>query len=109
MSELSMTPTTFVKAVQECREREEQRMGRPYASGYEAWARVKHLLERAETAKKTLGTLQGDIWNAIKDDNEESVIVHLNAVGSQAMDMCMLLATVVAEANRAAEELAGEM
>ena len=101
MNELSATPPTFVQAVQECREREEKRMGRPYASGYEAWARLKHLLERVETAKKTLGNLQGD--------NDESVIVHLNAVGSQAMDMCVLLATVVAEANRAAEELAGEL
>jgi uncharacterized NAD(P)/FAD-binding protein YdhS len=109
MDELKTTPPAFVQAVQECREKEAKRMGRAYASGYEAWAKLKHLLERAETAKKTLGTLQGDIWNAIKDDNDESVIVHLNAVGSQAMDMCVLLATVVAEANRAAEELAGEL
>lgn len=98
-----------MRAVQECREKEEKRMGRPYASGYEAWARLKHLLERAEADKKNLGTLQGNIWDAIKDNNEESVIVYLNAVGSQAMDMCVLLATVVAEANRAAEELAGEL
>ncbi len=109
MSELKETPKAFVQAVQECREKEEARMGCPYASGYEAWARLKHLLERAETAKKTLGSLHGDIWNAIKDDNDESVIVHLNAVGSQAMDMCVLLATIVAEANRAAEELADKL
>jgi len=109
MDELKATPPAFVQAVQECREKEETRMGRPYASGYEAWAKLKHLLERAEAGKKTLSNLQGDIWDAIKGNNDESVIVHLNAMGSQAMDMCVLLATVVAEANRAAEELAGEL
>ena len=109
MDELKTTPPAFVQAVQECRAKEESRMGRPYASGYEAWAKLKHLLERAEAGKKTLSNLQGDIWDAIKDNSEESVIVYLNAMGSQAMDMCVLLATVVAEANRAAEELAGEL
>lgn len=98
-----------MQAVQECREREAERMGCPYASGYEAWARLKHLLERAETARKTLGNLHGDLWDAIKGDNDESVMVHLNAMGSQAMDMCVLLATIVAEANRAAEELADRL
>ena len=109
MDELKATPTAFVQAVQECREKEEKRMGRAYASGYEAWAKVKHLLERADTGKKNLGELQKNIWDAIKDNSDESVIVYLNAMGNQAMDLCMLLATVVAEANRAAEELAGEL
>lgn len=108
MSELNMTPPTFVKAVQECREREAKRMGRPYASGYEAWAKVKHLLERAKADEKTLDGLQGDIWNAVKADNIEEVIVELNAMSSKAMEVCMVYATIAAEVNRAAEELAGE-
>ena len=109
MNELSATPSVFVQAVQECREKEGKRMGRPYASGYEAYAKLKLMLERAETGKKNLGELQKNIWDAIKDNSDESVIVYLNAMGSQAMDLCVLLATVVAEANRAAEELAGEL
>ena len=84
-------------------------MGRAYASSYEAWARLKRLLEQAEAGKKTLASLREDIWNAIKSENEESVIVHLNAMGSQAMDVCVLLATIVAEANRAAEDLADNL
>lgn len=109
MDELRMTPPAFVQAVQECREREETRMGRPYASGHEAYSKLKLMLERVETGKKNLGELQKNIWDAIKDNSDESVIVYLNAVGNQAMDLCMLLATVAAEANRAAENLAGEM
>lgn len=109
MSELKETPKAFVQAVQECREREERRMGRKYASSYEAWAKLRRMLEQAEAGKKTLANLREDIWNAIKSENEESVIVHLNAMASQAMDVCVLLATIVAEANRAAEDLADKL
>lgn len=84
-------------------------MGRPYASGYEAWAKVKHLLERAKADEKTLDSLQGDIWGAVKADNIEEVIVELNAMSSKAMEVCMVFATIAAEVNRAAEELAGEI
>ena len=109
MDELRTTPESFVKAVQECRAREEKRMGRAYASGHEAWAVVKHLLERAKADEKTLDSLQGDIWAAVKAENIEEVIVELNAMSSKAMVVCMTYATLAAEVNRAAEDLADQI
>ena len=109
MDELRGTPEIFVKAVQACREYEEARMGREYASSYEAWAKLKHRMERAKTAEKTMDSLQGDIWDAVKADNVEEVIVELNAMSSKAMEVCMIYATIAAEVNRAAEDLAEQI
>lgn len=109
MNTLQSTPSAFVKAVQECREREEKRMGRAYASGHEAWAVLKHLLERAKADEKTMDSLQGDIWAAVKADNMEEVMVELNAMSNKAMEVCMTYATIAAEVNRAAEDLAEQI
>ena len=96
---------TIIKAVEEQRAVEKNKMGREFASGYEAWARIKRMLEVAKADVKAIETLQDDVWKAIKEDNEESANIHLNALGNKALEICVTFTTITAEAQRAAEEL----
>lgn len=106
MYELTSSAThTIIKAVEEQRTAEKNKMGREFASGYEAWAKIKRLLEIAKSDVKNIETLQDDVWKAIKEDNEESANIHLNALGNKALEICVAFSTVAAEAQRAAEEL----
>lgn len=84
---------------------EKEQMGREFASPHEAWARLKELSEEIGDAGKTIGTLQGDIWKAIRAGNDEEVMVELRQVGNLAMQTCATYARLAAEALRAADEL----
>lgn len=106
MYELTSSAThTIIKAVGELRETEKNKMGREFASGYEAWAKVKRVLEMAKADMKSIETLHDDVWKAVKEDNEESINIHLNALGNKALEICVTFATIAAEAQRAAEEM----
>ena len=102
---ITSASVTLRKAVVEIRAKETEKMGRAYSSPYEAWAKLKEMQERTKTNVKTLETLQGDVWTAVKDQNEEAVAINLRALSSTAMELCAAFATIAAEAERAADEV----
>ena len=82
-----------------------ERMGREYASAYEAWAVLADGLERAKSDMKALEKLHTDLWKATREGNEDEVLIELRQAGSSATLLSALLAALAAEAQRAAEEL----
>ena len=102
---LMNTQATIVRAVNERKVALRDRMGREYASGHELWAKLKQLMEEAKADEKTVESLQGELWKAIKDDNDDEITIELNTIGNKAMEICGTFATIAAEAHRAADEL----
>lgn len=98
---------TMLKAVQEEQAYRREKMGREYASGHEIWAKAKQLLEEAKADIKTIESLQGELWGAVKSENDEEVNVDLHVIGNKAEEICMIFAALAAESHRAAEELRG--
>ena len=96
---------TIVRAVQERKVALRDKMGREYASGHEVWAKIKQLMEEAKADEKTVESLQGELWKAIKEDNDDEISIELHTIGNKAMEICMTFATIAAEAHRAADEL----
>lgn len=97
--------SSIVRAVNERKIALRERMGREFASGHEVWAKMKQLMEEAKADEKTVESLQGELWKAIKDDNDDEISIELHTIGNQAMEICMTFATIAAEAHRAADEL----
>ena len=52
-----------------------ERMGREYASAYEAWAVLADGLERAKSDMKALEKLHTDLWKATREGNEDEVLI----------------------------------
>ena len=82
-----------------------ERMGREYASAYEAWAVLADGLERAKNDMKALEKLHTDLWKATREGNEDEVLIELRQAGPSATLLSAQLAALAAEAQRAAEEL----
>lgn len=82
-----------------------ERMGRKYASAFEAWAVLADGLERAKNDMKALEKLHTDLWKATREGNEDEVLIELRQAGSSATLLSAQLAALAAEAQRAAEEL----
>ena len=61
-----------------------ERMGREYASAYEAWAVLADGLERAKSDMKALEKLHTDLWKATREGNEDEVLIELRQAGSSA-------------------------
>lgn len=87
------------------KEQEKDRMGRPFASQHEAWARVKELSEGLGDTGKAISSVQADMWKAIRAGNDEEIVIELRQIGSYAMQACELYAKLAAEALRAADEI----
>lgn len=102
---ISSASQLVLKAVEECKVRGREKMGRGYASGHEAWAKIKELCEQAKRDEKTVDKLHAEIWDAIKDRNDEEVGVELKALANEATNIAMTFAIIAAEARRASEEL----
>ena len=96
---------TIVRAVNERKVALREKMGREYDSGHEAWAKLKQLMEQAKVDEKNIEGLQGELWNAIKNENDDEVTIDLHTMGNKATEICMTFATIAAEAHRAADEL----
>lgn len=95
----------IVEAVKERKEAEKNKMGREFASAYEAWAKLKRIVEMAKVDIKSIESIHGEVWSAVKDDNGDAVTVNLNALGNKAIELCVTFAEMAAEGHRAAEEL----
>lgn len=93
------------EAVQACKDTAAKDMQRPFASAYEVWARLKDLLEQAKKATKDVEKIHGDIWDAVKDQNDDEQSIELRELGRQARTLASVWATVAADAERGADEV----
>lgn len=75
------------------------------AGGHEAWARLRELLERGGKIAKRMDKTHGDLWNAVVAGNGDELRIELDAMAQDARRLCVLWATVAAEAERDAEEV----
>lgn len=80
------------------------KMGRDYASFYEAWAVLRQRIEETKRDAKALERLHGELWDAIKDGNEDEALIELGAINANAAALCAAFAGMAAEAQRAVEE-----
>lgn len=64
------------QTVTEAQSQSRIKMGRDYASFYEAWAVLRQRIEETKRDAKALEKLHGELWDAIKDGNEDGAGRH---------------------------------
>ena len=94
------------QTVTEAQSQSRIKMGRNYASFYEAWAVLRQRIEETKRDAKALEKLHGELWDAIKDGNEDEALIELGAINANAAALCAAFAGMAAEAQRAVEEQA---
>lgn len=80
------------------------KMGRDYASFYEAWAVLRQRIEETKRDAKALEKLHGELWDAIKEGNEDEALIEMGIIANSAAALCAAFAGMAAEAQRAVEE-----
>lgn len=63
------------QTVTEAQSQSRIKMGRDYASFYEAWAVLRQRIEETKRDAKALERLHGELWDAIKDGNEDEALI----------------------------------
>lgn len=92
------------QTVTEAQSQSRIKMGRDYASFYETWAVLRQRIEETKRDAKALERLHGELWDAIKDGNEDEALIELGAINANAAALCAAFAGMAAEAKRAVEE-----
>lgn len=63
------------QTVTEAQAQSRLKMGRDYASFYEAWAVLRQRIEETKRDAKALEKLHSERWDAIKDGNEDEALI----------------------------------
>lgn len=92
------------QTVTEAQSQSRIKMGRDYASFYEAWAVLRQRIEETKRDAKALEKLHSELWDAIKDGNEDAALIEMGAINASAAALCAAFAGMAAEAQRAVEE-----
>lgn len=94
------------QTVTEAQSQSRIKMGRDYASFYEAWAVLRQRIEETKRDAKALEKLHSELelWDAIKDGNEDEALIEMGAINASAAALCAAFAGMAAEAQRAVEE-----
>lgn len=90
------------QTVTEAQSQSRIKMGRDYASFYEAWAVLRQRIEETKRDAKALEKLHSELRDAIKDGNEDEI--EMGAINASAAALCAAFAGMAAEAQRAVEE-----
>lgn len=59
---------------------------------------------RTKRDAKALEKLHSELWDAIKDGNEDEALIEMGAINASAAALCAAFAGMAAEAQRAVEE-----
>lgn len=92
------------QTVTEAQAQSRTKMGRDYASFYEAWAVLRQRIEETKRDAKALEKLHGELWDAIKDGNVDEALIEMGAIADSAAALSAAFAGMAAEAQRAVEE-----
>ena len=71
------------QTVTEAQSQSRIKMGRNYASFYVAWAGLRQRFEETKRDAKALEKLHGELWDAIKDGNEDEALIELGAINAK--------------------------
>lgn len=71
------------QTVTEAQAQSRLKMGRDYASFYEAWAVLRQRIEETKRDAKALEKLHSELWDAIKDGNEDEALIEMGASKGQ--------------------------
>lgn len=71
------------QTVTEAQSQSRIKMGRDYASFYEAWAVLRQRIEETKRDAKALEKLHSELWDAIKDGNEDEALIEMGAINAQ--------------------------
>ena len=86
------------QTVTEAQSQSRIKMGRDYASFYEAWAVLRQRIEETKRDAKALEKLHSELWDAIKDGNEDEALIEMGAINASAAALCAAFAGMAAEA-----------
>ena len=93
------------KLVESYKERSTNEMQRSLASGHEAWAKLKELTESAKKAEKDIEQLMKECWDAVKDRNDEEVMLEMKTIANSARVIAGIWGLTAAIAARAEMEV----
>lgn len=71
------------QTVTEAQSQSRIKMGRDYASFYEAWAVLRQRIEETKRDAKALEKLHSELWDAIKDGNEDEALIEMGAINAR--------------------------
>lgn len=80
------------QTVTEAQAQSRLKMGRDYASFYEAWAVLRQRIEETKRDAKALEKLHSELWDAIKDGNEDEALIEMGAINANAAALCAAFA-----------------
>lgn len=105
MGELDMEVSTLVlQAVLQAQEDETKKEHRScFGSDHEAWATLKEHAERAAKAAEPVAKLHKEMWDAVKDHNQDQALADLQAMKNSAIQTAMEWIRFAAQAARAIE------
>ena len=83
----------------------DNRMQRPFSSAHEIWSVIKETLESTEAEAKNAKKLHGEIWDAVKGQNEEEMSIELRELGRVSRGLACMWAAVAAASERGANEV----
>lgn len=102
MGELDLNVSALVlQAVCQAQEEGQKRMGRDFGSLHEIWAALKEGLETADRAGSPAAKLHKEMWDAVKDRNEEAALALARAMQNTAAQAAMEWVRLAACAARA--------
>ena len=103
------TPTTLtediVRAIRRELERNRARSGDAYHSAFEAWGVLIAALEEKDAINKDLKNAQKELWDGVKNENDDVVAAFLNDIGRVARESAGAWIRVAAIAKKAGESL----
>lgn len=85
------------QTVTEAQAQSRLKMGRDYASFYEAWAVLRQRIEETKRDAKALEKLHSELWDAIKDGNEDEALIEMGAINANAAALCAAFAGMANE------------
>ena len=91
----------LLEAIDSQTKTEEEKRGRPFASSHEVWAVLRDSMDAAEKAASPIAKLHKEMWDAVKDRNEEMMMAELQAVRNAATQAAMEYIRLAAQAQSA--------
>ena len=106
MGELDLRVSeTLLQAAEEMQgEERKRRGGELYHSDHEVWSILKESMETADKAANPIAKLHKEMWDAVKERNDEMIAVDLQAMKNAAMQAAMEYIRLAAQAANALQD-----
>ena len=86
---ITQAPQLLLRAVEEQRSMEDEKRGRAMASSREVWAILKGSMDAADRAAGPIAKLHKEMWDSVKDSNDEMLMAEVQAIRNAALQTAM--------------------